>query len=478
MPSKVPSLSPAGSPESRRQSRGRRTGSSTTCVPEAESCPPVRLKSRSPEGQTSMAQTGFRPLLAYARDSSTPFTLTRGDRTVKLAWPGVQVTPSQLAELLRILPRGRRLDGAIRFGSRVATLSFDGKLRRGRLAPPSQEGMVLVWTEPESDLSELEQVARKTFAPAGVCLGRLVLETTTQRAVARIYRDPEQRAPGFVLLRQGEVVRENSWLQTLERPEEARLCQVVIEGDLPWENGIPPAFLGRFQKLARLAAQKSQELLDSLPPVPSPPPPTESDRSLVSALLDSPRFTSLLEARRGEVPPLATVRQILETLQLSGGRRRIADLRGALGIPPERFEQILRQLDGVLRRDEEVCLSRSLDGEWLLLHQDILIRQFGLDPKARASAGLVCATDLEGHQRSVQLPIDLEPKERRVVEALLRYGKLSERELSQMVGTRRVGGLLEKLLGRLEAAGSFVVQVAGGSEDGRIYEIGEGRALS
>jgi hypothetical protein len=451
----------------------------------AENCPPVVLQSRRPAPSPASGKGSFRPLFAYARDDSRPFSLTRTARTVKLAWPGVQITPSQLAELLRQLPGGRRLDGATRLGSRVATLSFDGKLRRGRLEPPAQEGMVLVWTEPEGDLSELERAARQSFQPAGECLGRLVLETTEQRAVARIYRHPEQPAPGFVLLRQGEVIRRDDWLETLERPEEARLCQVVVEGDLPWENGIPPAFLGRFQKLARLAAQKSRELLEgetslesqaSQPETqPQPTAQAEStaqpDRSLVAALLDSPRLVGRLESKRGTYPPMPTIRQVLETLHLSGGRRRVADLRGALDIPAERFEQILAQLDSLLRQGEQVCLSRSLDGEWLFLHQDSLVRMYDLDPESRTNLRLVSTTDLEGQQRTVELPIELESKERRAVEALLRYGKLSERELSQLVGSRRVGGLLEKLLSRLEAAGSFLLRVAGQSEDGRIYEL-------
>lgn len=467
--------------------RQREVGKVSVAV--AENAPPVVIRSRrdsaelaqpankvfpgreaaldraaEPSSPKAKPSPSFRPLFAYARDGSRPFVITRGESTVKLAWPGVQVTPSQLAELLKALPGGRRLDGATRFGSRVATLSYDGKLRRGRLAPPAQEGMVLVWTEPKSDLSELEQAAQKTFEPAGECLGRLVLETTTQRAVARIYRDPEQRAPGFVLLRQGEVVVHSGWMEILERPEEARLCQVVVEGDLDWEKGVPSAFQGRFQKLARLAATKSKELLETLP---SP----KENRALIPALMDSPKLAGLLESRKGALPPLPTLSQILELLQHSGGRKRVSELRDTLGIPESRFEEILLQMDGVLRKDEEVCLSRSLDGQWLLLHQDILIRLFALNPEARASDGLVSAVDLEGTQRSVDVPVQLEPKERRVVEALLRYGKLSERELSQLTGSRRVGGLLEKLVSRLESAGSYLLRVAGQGDDGRVYEI-------
>ncbi len=437
-------------------------------LPVAENAPPVVIRSSRPgpasPAPTPPAEPSLSPLFAYAKTGSTPYTVTRSGQTVKLAWPGVKITPSQLAELLRTLPGGRRLDGATRFGARVATLSFDGKLRKGRLAPPSQEGVVLVWTEPSSDLAELDQSARKIFEPQGECLGRLVLETTTQRAVARIYRNPEQRDPGFVLVRDGAVVGDIGWLETLERPEEARLCQVVVEGDLPWESGIPSAFQGRFQKLAKLAAQRSKELLDTMPS------PKES-RALVPALLESARFQSLAESRKGHLPPLTTVGQVLEMLQMGGGRKSVAEIRDALAIPAIRFEEVLVQLDGLLRKGEDVCLSRSLDGGWLLLHQDVLIRLFSLNPEARASDGRVSAHDLDGQERSVDIPIELEPKERRVVEALLRYGKLSERELSQVVGSRRVGGLMEKLIGRLESAGSYTLRVAGDSDDGRVFEL-------
>lgn len=463
-------------------------------LPVADNCPPVVLqpspalpKAPATEPDSALASP-FRRLLAYAKPDSPPYIVTRSGPNLKLTWSGVQITPSQLAELLRRLPAARRLDGATRVGSRTATLAYDGKLRRGRLAPPSEDGLVLVWTEPGSELSELEgPAAGKTFQPEGDCLGRLVLEATGQRAVARIYRSPEQRAPGFVLLCHGEVVVAKGWLDTLERPEEARFCQVVVEGDLPWELGIPAALLGRFQKLARLAAQKSKELLETVAPalnkaavpllkdvvtplnetVVTPP----EHGALIGSLLDSPKFLALAEARRDRLPPLVTVRQVLEQVHFAGGRRRVADLRETLGIPNVRFEEILRQMDQVLRKDEAVCLSRSLDGEWLLLHHDVLIRIFALNLQAEADVGVVSATTLDGHQRRVDVPISLEPKERRVVEALLRYGRLSERELSQLVGTRRVGGLLEKLVGRLEAEGSFLLRVTGSSDDGRVYEL-------
>lgn len=435
-------------------------------LPVAENAPPVVLKSRRESAASPATRLGLEPLMAYAKTVDRAYTITRSGQTLKLSWPGVQVTPSQLAELLKCLPAGKRLDGATRFGSRVATFSYDGKLRRGRLAPPGQDGLVLVWTEPQTDLSELEQGARTNFEPTGECLGRLVLETSSQRAVARIYRDPEQQAPGFVLIRQGEIIKDRDWLDTLEHPEEARLCQVVIDGDLPWEQGVPSVFRGRFQKLARLAAQKSKELLQTLPA------PAEN-RALIPALLESPGFISRCEnlSTQGQLPPVPTVGQILELLQNAGGSQRVAALEEVMVIPPSRFEEILQQTARLLSKDGQFCLSRSLDGEWLLLHQDVLIRLFSLNPEARASDGYVKATSIEGQERTVDIPIAVEPKERRVIEALLRYGRLSERELSQSVGTRRVAGLLEKLIARLESAGCYILSAVGESDDGRIYEL-------
>lgn len=444
-----------------RSKSPRKEGWSQVQVATAENAPPVVYQARN---EQSVLPPGLEALTAYAKTSDRAYTITRVGELVKLSWPGVTITPSQLAELLKTLPVGKRLDGAARFGARVATFSFDGKLKRGRLAPPNKDGLILVWTQPQTDLSELQEKARPTFEPSGECLGRLVLETSNQRAVARIYRDAEQQAPGFVLLRQGEVVKDQDWLGTLEHPEEARLCQVVIEGDLPWEQGVPSAFKGRFQKLARLAAQKSKELLQTLPK------PAEN-RALIPALLEAPAFLNRYEGLAGMLPPLATVGQILELLQNAGGNQRIAALEEVLVIPPSRFEEILRQTDRLLSKDGQFCLSRSLDGEWLLLNQDVLIRLFGLNPEARASDGYVKAVDLNGQAQEIDIPIPIEPKERRVLEALLRYGKMSERELSQTVGTRRVAGLLEKLIGRLESAGCHVVSVVGESDDGRLYQL-------
>ena len=447
-------------------------GWSQVCLPMAENGPPVVYKGR--DSQSDAAVTGaesdstedawLEPLLAYGKTSQRTYTITRSDKVLKLSWPGVQVTPSQLAELLKTLPSGKRLDGATRFGTRVATFSYDGKLRKGRLAPPGQDGVVLVWTEPQVDLTELEEKARPTFEPTGECLGRLVLETSSHRAVARIYRDPEQQSPGFVLLRQGEVVKDKDWLDTLDHPEEARLCQVVIDGDLPWEDGVPSVFKGRFRKLARLAAQKSKELLQTLPA------PSEN-RALIPSLLESPAFLTRCESLAGQLPPVATIGQILELLQNAGGNQRIAALEEVMVIPPSRFEEILAQTDRLLSKDGQFCLSRSLDGAWLMLHQDVLIRLFSLNPEARASDGYVKANSLDGQEREIDIPIPVEPKERRALEALLRYGRMSERELASTVGTRRVAGLLEKLISRLESAGCYLLSVAGESDDGRIYEL-------
>lgn len=61
--------------------------------------------------------------------------------------------------------------------------------------------------------------------------------------------------------------------------------------------------------------------------------------------------------------------------------------------------------------------------------------------------------------------------ERGALEALLRYGRLSEQELSRITGSRRVGGMLERLLATLESEGFFGLAVVGGGAEGRVFSL-------
>ena len=403
-------------------------------------------------------------LLNYLEDSPSRYTLLRREKSLKLVWPGLKLSPAGLAELLKFLPRGKRIDGASRNGVKVASLCFNGKLRKGKLQAPTSDGIVIRWLEPPRELEALHEHAEPSFEPNGQCLGKTVLKKNGFSALARIYLCPEQQDPGFVLLNQGRIIRSGGWLDTLKKPEQARLCQVVVDGDVDWNNGVPDGLQRAFKKLAVFAAEKSREALLELPSV-------SQNKALITTLLESPKFCNLLEKKRGKIPPIPTIKQLLELVHGGGGYRRVAELREHIGLPEGRFNEILGQLDVLLRDGDEVCLSRSLDNKLLLLNQDVLIRLFRLNPEARASEGMVHAIDLHGNQKSLDIPVTMDLKERRAIEALLRYGRLTEGELGKTLGSRRVGGLLENFIGRLEAAGCYILQVAGTSNEGRIFAL-------
>lgn len=429
---------------------------------------------------SSGPKTDFKPLLELLDSTPTPFRLKQKAGIVKLQWPGVKVSPGQLVALLKGLPRGGALDGATRCGQSVASYSFNGKLRRSKLAPPGSDGLILLWRDFAGSLEPLEKalLSQADFTPLGERLGSLPLELEGTKVKAIIYRSLNHPDAGFTFLREGRVVMAGGWFGLLEDSLQAPHCQVVLEGPLAWT----PEFLSEWRKplakVARIAQQKSAQM-DALE-AESPPfsaPSTLPDTAVhvegeewVDRVLESPRFAAGYGSHAEARPPLVTIRQILSLLSQGAGQVSVAYLQDRIGLPDHRCQEILLQLDAILRKGEEVVLSLSLDRKTLLMDQGRLTRLFALevgpiDPR------VIRGQDLNGTPREMRLPLEPSLKERRVLEALLRYGKLSESELAQLISTRRVGGLLEKLLSRLEDAGFFSLRVAGETEQGRIFEL-------
>jgi hypothetical protein len=421
--------------------------------------------------------------LAYLDEVDSTFTLTRSTKRIQLTWPGVKITPSKLAHLLKQLPRERRIEGATRVGKRSASFSFDGKLRKSKLGAPEETGVVLLWTGTDLDLDPLEKAACRPFEPQGECLGKLTLKKGGFAADVRIFRSAELQDPGFVLLSGGRVVSRGGWLGFLDDEPSGRFCQVVVESDFDWEQGVPTALESKFRKLARLASQKSAELLETTEDTPQAASPTKVEPStepsqettrpteVIESLLETPRFLSAYANKKGHRPPVVTVKQILNLLWARGGQVLLGDIQEQIGLPESRLTEILSQMDSLLASGGEVVLSLSIDGTKLLLDQARLVRLFHLDAVLKDEGRTVRGFTLEGAEREVLLPIEISGKERRVVEALLRYGRLSEGELASLVGSRRVGGMLEKLISRLESEGYYGLAVAGEGSEGRVFEI-------
>ena len=131
---------------------------------------------------------------------------------------------------------------------------------------------------------------------------------------------------------------------------------------------------------------------------------------------------------------------------------------------------ICTNISCMLRGSDELLLSLSIDRKVLLLNRDRLSKLFALELSSDET-NVVRAETVDGTKRAVRLPFEVQVKERRALEALLRYGRLSEQELSQITASRRVGGMLTRLLARLESEGYHGLSVVGEGADGRIFSL-------
>ena len=86
-----------------------------------------------------------------------------------------------------------------------------------------------------------------------------------------------------------------------------------------------------------------------------------------------------------------------------------------------------------------------------------------------ASPRTFSITRVGGQVVQFTLPFDPSPLERTALELLARYGRMTERQLSHELNTRRVGGIMEALLQRLEAENWKALDKEAESDDGRIF---------
>ena len=396
------------------------------------------------------------------------FELARGKGSAKLTWPGLTLSSGELLELLKSLPRVKRLHAAVKIGETTKSLSFDGKLRKSSLTPPEEEGLVLFWKRAPQELSELTVPQSRSFHPAGEKLARFTLKAGGMRAKATLYRGQNLEEPGFFYLRAGQLSLQQEWAKfQVEAPH----CQIVVEGDLDWQEALPEQLVAQCRKLAKLAQVRSRELKAAeAPAAVASQSPSLGHEDLTERLQESPRFQAAYQSLKDDRPPLVTVLQIVEMLCHGGGQIPLETVRERIGLPEHRLTTILSQMDAMLRGAEEILLSVSIDRKVLLLDRERLSKLYALDIAAE-EANVVRAETMEGEKRAVRLPIEVQVKERRALEALLRYGRLSEQELSSITASRRVGGMLERLLSRLEGEGYYGLSVVGEGAEGRIFSI-------
>ena len=356
-------------------------------------------------------ETAFAPLLQLGQRVAGDYTISHGKSSARLFWPGLCVSLQELVRLLKTLPRNNRIHGASRSGDTTRSFAFGDKLYMSKLAPPLEDGLLLYWKQPPAALADLEsdRAESETSQAAGEPLGQESAQEEVDAAKKTEHGQP-----------------------------------------LPEEN------LAATEKVPGKAAQAG--------------PKSHSPIEFAEKLTTLPRFQAAYQALNDDKPPLSTVRLLLEMLCQGGGQMTLKTIQERLELPEERLSNLLSQMDTILHRREEYLLFLSIDRKVLLLDLEGLSRSFCLEI-SEDDIKVVSSEAMDGKIRSIRLPIELKAKERRAVEALLRYGRLSEQELSRITSSRRVGGLLERLVAKLENEGFFGLAVVGEGAEGRIFSV-------
>jgi hypothetical protein len=159
--------------------------------------------------------------------------------------------------------------------------------------------------------------------------------------------------------------------------------------------------------------------------------------------------------------PEEELRGLLTCLSEGQGRHSLARLSHRLNISESHLRERLELLTRALNLDGFRILA--LEGDAVALDIPLLEQRFRL----RGQEIRVCTP---GGQKVVfWVAFEASKSEVKALECLARFGRLSEKELSRLLGSRRVAGLMENLLQKLHAAGQELVVQEGEGPEGRLY---------
>ena len=161
-------------------------------------------------------------------------------------------------------------------------------------------------------------------------------------------------------------------------------------------------------------------------------------------------------------------RRLLKELETRGDKAPVSLLAAELGQSEERFRKLFVQVANLLTVDGNYLVNLTPDGGSVILSRSVLE---GFAPKAQ-SGTLIEVERTNGDSLSFTVPLKtMTLQERIILESLAKYGQLSEAELKESVRTRRVGGILEKLMERLAKLDFPHLQQSGVGEGGRLYRL-------
>ncbi|MHB2017681.1 MAG: hypothetical protein ACYCW6_12095 [Candidatus Xenobia bacterium] len=144
----------------------------------------------------------------------------------------------------------------------------------------------------------------------------------------------------------------------------------------------------------------------------------------------------------------------------SGGRIHVEDV----GMNAAAVRDARRELGAAVNTPRAFPeIAWDADGETLVMHVEALSERFNTDTRR------IRVPAAGGQVISFTLPFEPSDLERRILEALARYGRLTEAELARTAKTRRIGGVMETLLDRLSRGGFHAVAEEAAGDQGRVY---------
>ncbi len=218
----------------------------------------------------------------------------------------------------------------------------------------------------------------------------------------------------------------------------------------------------------------AEELVRYFPPparpAPDPDPmpvavvvPQAGDEPLPLPTTDLPAWGIQLLEAVADTGPADQLYDLIALLIANDGQLPAPRLAATLSIPVPEVHALVAGIGAVVNRGTFPLLAWAADRETVCMNREALAEQFEVNVKRFR------VFRPGGRSVVFELPFEPSANERKALEHLARYQRLSEAELSRLCGTRRIGGLMQLLLDKLGRYGWHAVSEEAAGDQGRIY---------
>lgn len=185
-------------------------------------------------------------------------------------------------------------------------------------------------------------------------------------------------------------------------------------------------------------------------------------------VLDFPLIAAAWKRHRGE-PDRDWAYRLLTILHGHGNKATVEQLSTEFGVAEARFLHLLREASGLLSVDGDYLITITPDNRYVLLNR-LTIVSAGSD--SEPAEGITLTVNQRGEFLTFRVPFaPLDGLEQKILELLAEYGQLTEEEIAKAVGSRRVGGTMERLMERWTRRGYKNLAVVDQGAGGRRYRL-------